>query len=58
MNREEINKLKIDIYSLLSSARESKKKEVYNRMIAFIEYAEDLRYTIKTISKIGSSHSV
>jgi len=58
MNREEINKLKIDIYSLLSSERESKKKDVYNKMIAFIEYADSLRYTIKTISKIGSDHSV
>ena len=52
MNREEINKLKIDIYSLLSSERESKKKDVYNKMIAFIEYADSLRYTIKTISRL------
>ena len=58
MNRAEINKLKIDIYSLLSSVKESKKKEVYHKMIDFIEYADSLRYTIKTISKIGSSHSV
>lgn len=58
MTRDEINELKLEIYKLISTAKDSNKKKIYEKVIRFIDYADGVRHTLKTIAKIGGDHSI
>jgi len=56
MNKEQMNQLMMEIYTLISTSRDEKKKEIYERVLCLINEARDMRHTLKTISRIGSQH--
>ena len=58
MNKEELNKLKMDIFKLYGKNRGKKDMEVYRKVLDLIAYTEDLQYTIRSIREIGSKHSL
>ena len=54
MKREEINKLKHDVYTLWYHAKDKKKKDTYKKMLQLIDYAIELESSMKSIKQIFS----
>ena len=58
MNREELNKLKIEVYKLLAKNKGRKSEKTLKKILNLIEYTLELKYMIKNIREIGSKHSL
>lgn len=56
MNKEELNLLKMDIYKLYGKNRGKKVMDVYRRVLALIDYTEELQYALRSIRDIGGKH--
>lgn len=56
MKRKQLENLKISLYKLRARTPD-KDKELIDKMVNVIVYAQQLRYTLKEIAKIGAKHS-
>ena len=56
MKRKQLENLKSSLYSLRVRTPE-KDQHLIDNMISVIDYAQQLRYTLKEISRIGAKHS-
>lgn len=52
MNKQERNELKHEVYTLWYHEKDKDKKEIYKKMLELIDYAEDLRSTIKSVNRL------
>tara|TARA_Y100000361_G_scaffold146463_1_gene156905 strand:- start:865 stop:1041 length:177 start_codon:yes stop_codon:yes gene_type:complete len=55
---EEIESLKNEIYTLISSKRGTKDEVFLKKVIELISYTSELKYALKEISKIGGKHTL
>ncbi len=58
MSDEEIESLKNEIYTLISSKRGTKDEVFLKKVIELISYTSELKYALKEISKIGGKHTL
>ena len=56
MNREYFSKLRQETYEFWYKAKDKKAKKHYKKVLDLIDYSEELKTCIKSISKIGVSH--
>lgn len=54
MNKDQINKLKHDVYTLWYHAKDKKKKDTYKKMLQLIDYTIELETSMKSIKQIFS----
>lgn len=52
MNKQERNELKHKVYTLWYNTEDEDKKQTYKKMLKLIDYAEDLRATVKSVNKL------
>ena len=56
MNRQEIESLRLEIYSLWADNRGSKEAKTLKKVIKLITYTQELKHIINSIAKIGGKH--
>lgn len=54
MNKDQINKLKHDVYTLWYHAKDKKKKDTYKKILQLIDYTIELETSMKSIKQIFS----
>ena len=52
MNNHERNKLRHEVYNLWYNSEDKNKKKVYQDMLKLIDYTEELRANIKSVTKL------
>ena len=52
MNNYERNKLRHEVYTLWYNCKDKSKKSIYQNMLKLIDYTEELRANIKSVSKL------
>ena len=58
MNNEQLNELKMDIYTLYGKSRGKKVMNVYRKVLDLIAHTEELHRVMRQLREIGSKHSL
>ena len=54
MNRNELSKLRQEVYSLWYYTKDKKKKAIYQRVLDLIDYTSELKSCLTSIDKLFS----
>lgn len=52
MNNHERNKLRHEVYTLWYNCKDKEKKEIYSNVLKLIDYTEELRTNVKSVTKL------
>lgn len=56
MTRDDLMKLRQEVYAMWYYSKNKDKKKTYKKILKLIDYTEDLKGSLKSISRIGLSH--
>ena len=52
MNHYERSKLRNEVYNLWYNCKDKEKKEIYSNVLKLIDYTEELRTNVKSVTKL------
>ena len=56
MTRDDLMKLRQEVYTIWYYSKNKEKQKTYKKLLKLIDYTEDLKGSLKSISRIGLSH--
>lgn len=56
MTKDDLMKLRQEVYAMWYYSKNKDKKKTYKKILKLIDYAGDLKCSLKSISRIGQSH--
>ena len=56
MTRDDLMKLRQEVYTMWYYSKNKEKRKTYKKLLKLIDYTEDLKRSLKSISRIGLSH--
>lgn len=56
MTRDDLMKLRQEVYAMWYYSKNKEKRKTYKKLLKLIDYTEDLKVSLKSISRIGLSH--
>ena len=56
MTKNDLIKLRQEVYAMWYYSKNKDKKKTYKKILKLIDYAGDLKCSLKSISRIGRSH--
>tara|TARA_B100001989_G_C24551613_1_gene475470 strand:- start:5597 stop:5770 length:174 start_codon:yes stop_codon:yes gene_type:complete len=56
MTRDDLMKLRQEVYTMWYYSKNKEKRKTYKKLLKLIDYTEDLKGSLKSISQIGLSH--
>ena len=56
MTKNDLIKLRQEVYAMWYYSKNKDKKKTYKKILKLIDYTEDLKGSLKSISRIGLSH--
>ena len=56
MTKDDLIKLRQEVYAMWYYSKNKDKEKTYKKILKLIDYTEDLKGSLKSISRIGLSH--